>query len=120
MKGRAPTRLEKQLYDRMAQEIGCIVCYIIHGPHDPGPISIHHIDGRTKPQANSLVLPLCAGHHQQGTGEDKTLVAVHPRTRFFEGLYGTQNELLVMCLELLGWVAADIRIWIEGNDCVES
>jgi hypothetical protein len=47
------------------------------------------------------VLPLCAGHHQQGTGEDKSLVAVHPNKARFEKLYGTQEALRLMAFNLL-------------------
>lgn len=47
-----------------------------------------------------LVLPLCAGHHQQGTGAPG-LLAVHPNKAAFEKLYGKQEALLEECLCLL-------------------
>ena len=52
------------------------------------------------------VLSLCAGHHQDGTGNDKTMIAVHPWKRRFEAKYGTQEWLKAKCDEILeqqGW-----------------
>ncbi|MOA46128.1 hypothetical protein D3C78_1686050 [compost metagenome] len=98
MKGRTPTRHEKHLHDRLASEVGCIACRK-DGIRNM-QVSIHHIDGRTKPGAHLKVLPLCAGHHQDGTGAPG-LIAVHPWKRRFEARYGTQLELLEDCMELL-------------------
>jgi hypothetical protein len=92
---------EKQLWDRMASEIGCIACRVA-GRATSEYVSIHHIDGRTRPGCHLLVLPLCAGCHQQGTGNDKSLVAVHPNKARFEKLYGSQLELLDMIHAILG------------------
>ena len=90
MKGRNPTAEEKALWSRMA-EYGCVAC------HKDGwvnrQVSIHHIDGRTKPGAHKRVLPLCAGHHQDGTGIPG-LIAVHPWKARFEDRYGKQDDLL--------------------------
>ena len=93
-----PTKAEKQYWDRLAN-LGCIACRI-DGVHNP-VVSIHHIDGRTKPGCHKLVLPLCAGHHQDGTDNDKSRIAVHPYKRRFEARYGSQMALKVMCDELL-------------------
>lgn len=98
---RAVTAEEKRLWDRMAGEVGCIACRVAGLPLSDY-VSIHHIEGRTKPGCHQLVLPLCAGHHQQGTGNDKSLVAVHPNKAEFERLYGSQQELLAIVHELLG------------------
>lgn len=98
MKGRTPTKSEKQLHNAIAQ-IGCIAC------REDGVftelVSIHHIDGRTKPDAHKKVLPLCAGHHQDGTGV-AGLIAVHPWKARFEQRYGTQAELLARCMGMVG------------------
>jgi hypothetical protein len=99
VKGRAPTKAEKQLWHDMAG-LGCIACHL-DGHVNPW-VSIHHIDGRTKPDAHKKVLPLCAGHHQDGTGQDKSLIAIHPWKARFEEKYGTQEELLAIVLEKLG------------------
>ncbi|MNF74887.1 hypothetical protein D3C84_569330 [compost metagenome] len=98
MKGRTRTAAEKHLHDRLANEVGCIACRK-NGIRNM-VVSIHHIDGRTKPGAHSRVLPLCAGHHQDGTGAPG-LIAVHPWKRRFEDKYGGQYDLLEDCLEIL-------------------
>jgi hypothetical protein len=97
MKGKTPTKAEKQFHYQLAS-LGCIACYLDGRYMEE--VSIHHIDGRTKPGAHLKVLPLCAGHHQAGTGAPG-LVAVHPWKARFEKLYGRQSELLELCHELL-------------------
>lgn len=97
MKGRNPSAAEKRLHDQLAG-LGCIACRM-DGIIQP-VVSIHHIDGRTKPGAHLKVLPLCAGHHQDGTGVSG-LVAVHPWKRRFEAMYGGQLDLLAMCMDLI-------------------
>jgi len=89
------TKAEKKHWDRVA-ELGCIACMQdgIHNTH----VSIHHIDGRTKPGAHMRVLALCAPHHQTG-GQDAP--AIHPYRSRFEAKYGTQAELLAKTLRLL-------------------
>ncbi|MES2148615.1 MAG: Ref family recombination enhancement nuclease [Pseudomonadota bacterium] len=95
---RTPTKSEKLMWTRMAA-IGCIACHL-DGRFNP-VVSIHHIDGRTKPDCHKKVLPLCAGHHQDATDEDKTLVAVHPHKARFERRYGPQMQLLALVHQLL-------------------
>jgi Recombination enhancement, RecA-dependent nuclease len=97
MKGTTPLKSDKQLWNKMAS-IGCIACRK-DGVFN-SQVSIHHIDGRTKPGAHRLVLPLCAGHHQDGTGADG-LIAVHPWKSRFEDRYGKQLALLEECMELI-------------------
>jgi hypothetical protein len=100
MKGRAPTADEQRFMDAIAS-LGCVAC--AKDGIENSRISLHHIDGRTKPGAHMLVLPLCAGHHQAGTGENKTLIAVHPDKARFEAHYGTQPELLAELRAALGF-----------------
>lgn len=97
MKGRNRTAAEKRFHDQLAS-LGCIACRL-DGTHNP-VVSIHHINGRTRPGAHMQVLPLCAGHHQDGTGWPG-LIAVHPWKRRFEDKYGTQEQLLERCNKLL-------------------
>jgi hypothetical protein len=97
---RAVTPEEKVLWDRLANEVGCVAC-LVAGLPTSNHVSIHHIDGRTKEGCHRNVLPLCAGHHQQGTGNDKSLVAVHPNKARFEKLYGTQEYLRLYAFNLL-------------------
>jgi hypothetical protein len=97
---RPVTPEERLLWDRLANEVGCVAC-LVSGLPTSNYVSIHHIDGRTKPGCHLNVLPLCAGHHQQGTGADKSLVAVHPNKARFEKLYGTQEWLRLYAFNLL-------------------
>jgi hypothetical protein len=97
-KQRAVTTEEKAFWDRLAA-LGCIAC-MKDGVYQP-IVSIHHVDGRTKPGCHKLVLPLCAGRHQDGTGEDKSLIAVPQWKARFERIYGTQKELMAICAALL-------------------
>lgn len=97
---RAASAADRIYWDRLAGQIGCIACRS-EGNENPF-VSIHHIQGRTKPGCHSLVLPLCAGHHQDGTGNDKSMIAVHPYKARFEARYGSQLELLAHANQLLG------------------
>jgi hypothetical protein len=98
MRGTTPSKADKALWSAMAQ-LGCIACH--KDGYDNPMVSIHHIDGRTKPGAHKLVLPLCAGHHQDATGKPG-LLAVHPWKTRFESRYGKQTDLLAECLDMMG------------------
>ena len=92
-----PTRAEKYYWGRLANEVGCIACRLsgIRNHH----VSIHHVDGRTKPGAHMKVLPLCFEHHQGGKAHTPSL---HPWRRRFEAAFGTQEELMEKCNQILG------------------
>lgn len=90
-----PTKQDRSLWSRIAS-LGCVACRQ-DGANSP-MVSIHHIDGRTKPGAHRKVLPLCAGHHQDGTGIPG-LIAVHPWKARFEAKYGRQEDLLAKIME---------------------
>ena len=65
-KQRAVTAEEKEMWNRLAQ-LGCVAC--MKDGHYNTNVSIHHCDGRTKPDCHKLVLPLCGPHHQDdGSG----------------------------------------------------
>lgn len=92
----AVTAEEKELWSKLA-EMGCIACMKegFYNPH----VSIHHVDGRTKPGCHKLVLPLCGPHHQDdGSGA----LAVHPWKARFERRYGAQLDLVAECMKLIG------------------
>lgn len=95
----AKTEDDKAFWDRLAKEIGCIAC--LKDGNLNTHVSIHHIDGRTKPGCHSLVLPLCGPHHQQDDTDPAGRVAIHPNKARFERKYGTQEELLAECLGFL-------------------
>lgn len=89
-----PTKEQLKYWDRLASEIGCIVCYNngIISHH----VSIHHILVNGK-KDHSNVLPLCSMHHQTG-GEG---IAIHPFKRLWESIYGSQDKLKYQCDKLL-------------------
>jgi hypothetical protein len=99
MKGRTTTKEERELHDRIAR-IGCIACLLDGRFNDL--VSIHHIDGRTKPGAHKKVLPLCAEHHQQDDADPLGRIAVHPNKARFEELYGSQYRLLEFVMKRIG------------------
>lgn len=99
MKGTTPNKAEKALHSLMAA-FGCIACHI-DGIKNTW-VSIHHIDGRTKPGCHKKVLPLCAGHHQDGTGNDKSMIPVHPYKARFEARYGSQMDLMAIVMKKIG------------------
>lgn len=99
MKGRPPTAEEARFMDRMGS-LPCIACLKDGWTNEV--ISLHHIDGRTKPGAHFLVLPLCGEHHQQDDSDPRRRISVHGRKATFEARYGTQRELLAECIEMLG------------------
>lgn len=98
MKGRPPTAEEARFMDRMGQ-LPCIAC--LKDGWTNHSISLHHIDGRTKPGAHFLVIPLCGEHHQQDDSDIRQRISVHGRKATFQARYGTERELLAECVEML-------------------
>lgn len=92
MKGRTRTAAEKAWHDTLAGNIGCIPCLKENGVRNTW-VSIHHIDGRVKPDAHWLVLGLCGGHHQNGYGAPGML-SIHDHSRAHCARYGTELEQL--------------------------
>lgn len=95
MKGTTPTKAQQDYWTLLCEHVGCIAC------RKDGRLntwcSIHHVDGRTKPHAHWLVLPLCGPHHQ----DNGTTDAVHPFKRRFEDRYGKQELMVRECAEIL-------------------
>jgi hypothetical protein len=108
MKGRPPTAEEARFMDHMGK-LPCVAC--LKDGWTNHEISLHHIDGRTKPGAHFLVLPLCAAHHQQDDSDLRQRISVHGRKATFQARYGTELELLVECVATLE---------IEIRDCHEK
>jgi hypothetical protein len=92
MKGRTPTADQKRFHDMLCQNVGCLPCFQDNGERNTY-VSVHHMDGRTKPLAHWWSLGLCAGHHQKGSGVNRGLLAIHGDKRAFEREYGTELEL---------------------------
>lgn len=95
MKGRTRTVDEVNLHDMIA-ELGCVAC-LKDGLFNTY-VSIHHVHGRTRPDAHLHVLPLCWPHHQ---GDGSTL-AVHVNKTAWEERYGKQDDLVEEIYEKLG------------------
>lgn len=71
-------------------ELGCAMCHHIHGPHEPGPVELHHIrtGGWGKGNYKTLI-PLCPNHHRGREGIH------HIGTKLWEREFGvTQQQLL--------------------------
>lgn len=68
----------------------CLICVSIHGPHEPGPVQLHHLrSGGWGKGSYMTLIPLCYEHHMGNSG-------IHGLgTKRFEREYGlTQQELL--------------------------
>lgn len=98
MKGRPPTAEEARFMDRMGQ-LPCIAC--LKDGWKNHSISLHHLDGRAKPGAHFLVIPLCGPHHQQDDSDIRQRISVHGRKATFQARYGTERELLAECIAML-------------------
>jgi len=97
MKTRTPTKDEKEFMDKMAR-VGCIAC-IKDGRYNDH-VSLHHMDGRTKPGCHYHVIPLCGKHHQiMDTQHPPRWYSIHGNKKQFEELYGTEEDLYQECLE---------------------
>ena len=99
MKGRTPTKAEKEHMQKV-RALGCIAC-IVKGYTAPYEVpeeyvAVHHIEGKTKPEAHLKSIGLCPEHHQHGKE------AVHGHKKAFNAKFGTEYELLELALELIG------------------
>lgn len=109
LKGRTPTAAERVVMDALGK-LPCIAC-LQHGKESP-LISLHHIDGRTKPGAHLLQIPLCDHHHQHAApahvrAEFPWLVPVHADgitggKAEFTRFNGTEKELMDKAYSLVG------------------
>jgi hypothetical protein len=116
MAGKTPTRSEKEMHDKIAQ-IGCICCVnlgFIEAFESGQPVSVHHTDGRTKPHAHEVCLPLCAGHHDtplptKAERERHPLVfPIHAKgkeggKKLWEAQNGTQEQLVLQCWAMINY-----------------
>lgn len=78
-------------------ELGCMVCRRLYGPHDPGPVELHHLRRGGWGKGDYLtMMPLCIPHHRGPLG-------VHGLgTKGFPKHYGfDQTDLLADALALL-------------------
>lgn len=92
------TKAERKHMDAVAS-LGCVVCVRVYGPHDPGPVELHHPrrgTGMGQKASNMDVIPLCVGHH-------RGILGVHGLgTKGFAKHYGfTEADLLDDVKQLL-------------------
>jgi hypothetical protein len=78
---------------RKVQELGCIAC--IRLGYYNTPAEIHHIRKMGEPRNHMKVIPLCPHHHRT------SLESYHLNPKWFEGTFGTQQELLEETLRLI-------------------
>ena len=86
----APTAAERRWIAAIVAH-GCVACRIDGLP--PRPAAVHHILQGGVRLGHLYTLPLCPGHHQDGTGEPG-LIARHPWKTRFELAYGAELDLL--------------------------
>jgi hypothetical protein len=100
MKGKTPNKAELEWMGAI-REIGCIVCRDHYYQHTPA--AVHHIDGKTKPGAHLLTIPLCSRHHQyRDNHKPPRWISRHGDGRkAFEREYGTEMAMLDRCKELI-------------------
>ena len=89
LKGRKPTKKEQERLDLLGQ-MPCIVCSK-QGYNSPG--EIHHLDGKTKPDAHMKTISLCWRHHREGS-DCEAYTSRHPWKARFVQRYGTEESLL--------------------------
>ena len=99
MKGRTPTAKEKRHMSRVS-DLGCIVC--LRNGVGYNPCEIHHINGKTKPDAHFQVIGLCFEHHRKGG--DQEPISRHPYKARFINAYGSEEVLLSAVLNELQYV----------------
>jgi len=91
------TKAVEQQHKARLVLLGCMVCRRIHGPHDPGPVELHHYRGGGWGKGGYMTLmPLCHIHHRGNMG-------VHGLgTKGFAAHYGfDQIDLLNDALALI-------------------
>lgn len=117
MEGRSKTQGEQKWHDTIAEVCGCICCILDGRPrnYEEQPyVSIHHCDGRTKRHAHWYVLPLCAGHHQPGTGPIKTMTAVHGNKSDFIAEYAREIQLVECCVQMVEAAGQPVPVEVQA------
>ncbi len=114
LKGRSPSAEERRIMDAFGA-LPCMAC-AQQGRYSP-VVSLHHIDGRTKPLAHARVLPLCAPHHDTPAEKDAIqvypdLVPIHARGTLggkaqWRAHNGHELELLAQCYARAGIAEPD-------------
>lgn len=93
-----PTKAEREWLDKIVR-YGCVACRIDGLPSEPP--AVHHILRGGRRMGHLFTLPLCPGHHQDGTGRPG-LIARHPFKQRFEAMYGDEWALLARLKSEIG------------------
>lgn len=93
------TTVSERKHMNKVAEVGCAVCWRLYGPHEPGPVELHHPrygTGMGQRAKHLNVIPLCVEHHRGNLG-------VHGLgTKGFTSHYGfTEADLLADTLDRL-------------------
>lgn len=88
---------EKDRRFQALTDLGCIVC-------GAKPAAVHHLTGlkyrgMSRKADDRYTVPLCAAHHQ-GHGHG---VSIHDGIKAFERQHGTQESLLQLTDQLIGF-----------------
>ena len=89
---------DEKAHKNAVASLGCAVCWRIYGPHEPGPVELHHLrtGGWGKGDYKTLI-PLCPEHHRGKTG-------VHGLgTKGFAKHYGFDQQ------DLLDWTLVRVN-----------
>lgn len=74
-------------YMSAVADLGCMACRRIYGPHDPGPVELHHPrsgTGMARRASDWDVIPLCPEHHRGRTGIHGLGTKAFPRHHGFD------------------------------------
>lgn len=95
-------KAERAHKDRLAA-MGCLACLRIHGPHEPGPVQLHHYRGGGWGKGGyKTLIPLCEEHHVGRFGVHGMGVKAFDRHYGDAAIYErpfTQADLLADALE---------------------
>jgi hypothetical protein len=89
--GKGAQTTEERRWIEAIVEHGCVACWL-DGVQSVPPC-VHHILRGGRRMGHLYSLPLCPGHHQDGTGP-RPMVARHPHKARFEQRYGSEQTLL--------------------------
>lgn len=93
------TKAERERFERMKRDIGCIVCWLSTGIRS-GPVEIHHIVRGNKRLGHWYSIPLCCSHHRiPGTG---LMTSIANGRKSFERVHGTELDLWRKVQHILG------------------
>lgn len=113
--GKSRNPNEKALHDKIAA-IGCIACINagLASVGDGSHVSIHHCNGRVKPEAHEEVLSLCQWHHdtpmeKKQQALNANVFPIHAKgieggKGLWEKENGTQEKLIVQLWRVVGYM----------------